>query len=152
VERFTTNLAVAPGGRVYLPIPFNPDERWGTKPTHHITGTVNTHRIRGKIEPFDGVPGISLGPAWRRDCGLAPGDEVTVTLSAEGPQRADLAEDITAALAANPPAAAFFDSLATYYRKGYLRWINGTTRRPDLRAARITELIELLTAGKKQRP
>jgi hypothetical protein len=31
-------------------------------------------------------------------------------------------------------------------------WVDGTKRRPELRAARITEMINLLTAGIKQRP
>ena len=52
----------------------------------------------------------------------------------------------------DPAAGAFFDSLATFYRKGYLRWINATTRRPDLRATRIAEMITLLADGRKQRP
>jgi hypothetical protein len=34
----------------------------------------------------------------------------------EGPQRADLAEDIAAALAASPAAAPFSDTLAQFYR------------------------------------
>jgi uncharacterized protein YdeI (YjbR/CyaY-like superfamily) len=80
------------------------------------------------------------------------GDEVVVELTPEGPQRADLAEDISAALAANPAAAAFFDTLAQFYRKAYLRWIDATTRRPDLRAARIAEVVDLLAAGIKERP
>jgi uncharacterized protein YdeI (YjbR/CyaY-like superfamily) len=70
----------------------------------------------------------------------------------EGPQRGDLADDISAALEASPAAAAFFDALAQFYRKAYLRWIDATTRRPDLRAARIAEVVDLLAAGIKQRP
>ena len=75
-----------------------------------------------------------------------------VELAPEGPQRADLAEDISAALAANPPAGAFFDTLAQFYRKAYLRYIDATTRRPDLRASRIAEVAGLLADGMKERP
>ena len=84
--------------------------------------------------------------------GVAIGDEVAVELAPEGPQRADLADDIAAALAADPAAAAFFDTLAQFYRKAYLRWIDATTRRPDVRAARIAEVVDLLAAGIKERP
>jgi hypothetical protein len=56
----------------------------------------------------------------------------------------ELADDIAAALDANPAAAAFFDTLAQFYRKAYLRYIDATTRRPDLRAARIAEVVDLL--------
>jgi uncharacterized protein YdeI (YjbR/CyaY-like superfamily) len=64
------------------------------------------------------------------DGGVAIGDDVTVELAPEGPQRGDLADDIAAALAADPAAGAFFDTLAQFYRNAYLRWIDATTRRP----------------------
>jgi uncharacterized protein YdeI (YjbR/CyaY-like superfamily) len=89
---------------------------------------------------------------WLRDAGVARGDKVSVELAPEGPQRADLADDIAAALDANPAAAAFFDTLAQFYRKAYLHWIDATTRRPDLRAARIAVVVDLLAARIKQRP
>src|SRR5260370_37505003 len=89
---------------------------------------------------------------WWQDTGAAVGDELMVERGPDGPRRGDLADDIAAALEANPAAAAFFDTLAQFYRKAYLRWIDGTTRRPDLRAARIAEVVELLAAGIKQRP
>jgi uncharacterized protein YdeI (YjbR/CyaY-like superfamily) len=89
---------------------------------------------------------------WARDAGVPVGADVIVELAPEGPQRADLADDIAAALDASPAAAAFFDTLAQFYRKGYLRWIDATTRRPDLRSERIAEVVALLEAGIKQRP
>ncbi len=93
-----------------------------------------------------------LGPAWRRDCGIAPGDRVEVVLFPEGPQREDLAPDLAAALAAEPAAAAFFDGLAQFYRAAYLRWIDGTKRRPEVRSERIAVVVDLLAAGVKERP
>jgi uncharacterized protein YdeI (YjbR/CyaY-like superfamily) len=79
------------------------------------------------------------------------GDTVTVEIRPEGAQRDDLADDVAAALQANAAAAAFFDSLAQFYRKAYLRWMDGT-RRPQLRAQRIAEMIRLLDAGRKESP
>jgi len=43
-------------------------------------------------------------------------------------------------------------ALAQFYRKAYLRYIDATTRRPDLRAARIAEVVDLLADGIKERP
>jgi uncharacterized protein YdeI (YjbR/CyaY-like superfamily) len=77
---------------------------------------------------------------------------VSVVLGIEGPQRDALAADIAAALAAEPEAAEFFDSIAQFYRKGYLRWIEATKRSPDVRAQRIAEFVKLLKAGQKERP
>jgi uncharacterized protein YdeI (YjbR/CyaY-like superfamily) len=59
---------------------------------------------------------------------------------------------VAGALDASPEAAAFFDSLAQFYRRAYLRWIDATKRRPDQRPIRIAEMINLLEQGKKERP
>jgi uncharacterized protein YdeI (YjbR/CyaY-like superfamily) len=77
---------------------------------------------------------------------------VAVVLVPEGPQRADLAPDVAAALVAEPSAGAFFDSIAQFYRNSYLRWIDATKRSPATRAARIATMVELLKAGMKERP
>jgi len=139
-------------GRVFVPVPFDPDQVWGAKTAHHVAGTVDGRRVRGVIEPIEGGRGFVLGSAWRRDCGGAPGDEVAVVIEAEGPQRDDLAPDVGAALEAEPSAGEVFDALAQFYRNAYLRWIDATKRRPDLRQARIAEMVDLLKAGHKQRP
>jgi Bacteriocin-protection, YdeI or OmpD-Associated/Domain of unknown function (DUF1905) len=149
---FTTTAATAPRGHVLIPVPFDPDTVWGAKARHHIHGTVNHMPVRGVVEPAKGGYGFTLGPAWLRGCGLAAGDTVTVHIGPEGPQRDNLAADIADALDAHPQAAAFFDSLAQFYRKGYLRWVEATKRRPEQRPQRIAEMIRLLEAGHKQRP
>lgn len=151
-QTFTTVVVRDRKHRVLVPLAFDPDQAWGPRREHRVHGSVNGRGIRAVVEPLEDGHAILLGPAWRGDCGIAPGDEVTVVLEPEGPQRDDLAPDITAALDAEPEAAAFFDSLAQFYRRAYLRWIDATKRRPELRAERIAEMIELLKAGHKERP
>jgi uncharacterized protein YdeI (YjbR/CyaY-like superfamily) len=73
-------------------------------------------------------------------------------LAPEGPQRGDLPEDFGVALDADRQAAEFWDSLAQFYRRAYLRWIDGTKRRPNARPERIATVIGLLRDGVKQRP
>ena len=151
-QRFTATVVAAPRGHALIPVPFNPDTAWGSKPRHHIAGTVNGTRVRGIVEAAGDGHGLTLGPAWLRDCAVTIGDTVTVDIEPEGPQRGDLADDITAALDAHPQAAAFFDALAQFYRRAYLRWIDATKRQPEQRPLRIAEMIRLLEAGHKQRP
>jgi hypothetical protein len=151
-QRFDAVVTTDSRKRVLVPVPFDPDRVWGPKNEHRVHGTVNGMAVRASIEPLGAGRGIFLGPAWRRDCGIGPGDEVTVVLAPEGPQRDDLAPDFAAALEAEPEAGAFFDSLAQFYRKAYLRWIDGTKRRPEVRAERIAETVELLKSGVKERP
>jgi hypothetical protein len=152
-RRFTTTVAVDRQGRVRVPVPFDPDEAWGPKPRHHIAGTLAGQRLRGTLDAApDGGHMLVLGPAWCRDSDIVDGARVEAVLAPEGPQRRDLAPDIAAALDASPQAAAFFDSLAQFYRKGYLRYIEATKRRPEQRPVRIAEVIGLLEAGQKERP
>ena len=151
-RRFTGTVAAAGRESLLVPVPFDPDEVWGAKPRHHVAGTVNGIRVRALIEPVGDGFGFTLGAKSPSRAGLAVRDEVTVDIAPEGPQRDDLAEDVADALAANPEAAAFFDSLAQFYRRAYLRWIDGATRRPELRTARIAEVVDLLAAGVKERP
>jgi hypothetical protein len=151
-KSFRTVVIADSKGRVAVPVPFDPDAAWGKKERHHITGTVNGMGIRGVIDDFEDTRGVLLGPAWRRDCGIAPGDSVSVVLEPEGPQRDDLPDDVAAALGTSPEAGRFFDSLAQFYRKAYLNWVDATKRSPELRAARIAELVTLLEAEQKERP
>ena len=153
VSRSFKTIATSDGrGRVVVPVPFDPDEVRGVKPRHHVHGKLNGMGVRPVIERFDSGFGFTLGAAWRRDCGVSPGDTVEVVLAPEGPQRDDLADDVRAALDADPGAGAFFDGLAQFYRRAYLRWIDGTKRRPDERQRRIAEMIGLLRRGEKERP
>ena len=138
------------GTRTYIALPFNPNEVWGVKKRHYITGTVNGHGVRGSLGSDGKQYFLPLGAAWRRDCGLDAGDKVDVVLSPEGPQSESLSPDVADALDAEPQAKAFFESLATFYRNTYIKWIE-SAKRPETRAARLKEMIELLKAGKKQK-
>jgi hypothetical protein len=149
---FRAVLAAGPGDSAVIMMPFDPDEVWGTKANHPVSGTINGCRVRTRLVPAGSGWVLSLIPKRLLGMGVAIGDDVAVELAPEGPQRGDLADDVAAALAANPQAAAFFDTLAQFYRKAYLRWIDATTRRPELRAARIAEVVGLLEAGVKERP
>jgi hypothetical protein len=154
-DRFRRFEAVAEPdarGRVIVRLPFDPSAAWGARARHHVTGTVGGRGVRGPLTGEGTEARLVLGPAWCRGCGLAAGDRVEVVIGPEGPQLDTLAPDVAEALAARPEARAFFDSLATFYRKGYLRWVDATRRRPEVRAARIAEMVELLAAGHKQRP
>ncbi|MDQ2873860.1 MAG: DUF1905 domain-containing protein [Actinomycetota bacterium] len=151
-QRFGAPVAAGPGGRAMVVVPFDPDEVWGAKAEHPVNGTVDGRRVRVTLSPGASGWAFILSPARMREMGRVAGDEVTVELAPEGPQRADLAEALAAALAANPAAAAFFDTLAQYYREAYLRWIDAAARRRDIRAARIAEVVDLLAAGIRARP
>jgi hypothetical protein len=133
LQRFRAVIAAGPRDSAVIMVPFDPDEEWGAKADHPVSGTVGGCRIRARLVPAGRGWVLTLAPKRLISMGIA-------------------IDDIAAALAADPAAAAFFDTLAQFYRKAYLRWIDSTTRRPDLRAARIAEVVSLLAAGVKERP
>jgi hypothetical protein len=148
-RRFKTVIARS-GSRTFIPIPFNPNEVWGVKQRHHITGTINGYGVRGSLGSDGTQYFLPLGAAWRRDCGIDAGTNVEVVLSPEGPQSESLSPDVINALDVEPQAKTFFESLATFYRNTYIKWIE-SAKRPETRAMRIKEMIELLKVGKKQK-
>jgi hypothetical protein len=137
-------------GSVVIPLPFDPATVWGARARYHLGGTIDGNHVRAIVTA--GQRTMVLGPMWRRDCGVGPGDRVSVTLALEGPQLGSVDADVAAALEAEPKAATFFEDLAQFYRKGYLTWINATKRKPEERARRIKETIRLLKASVKERP
>ena len=148
-QRFKTIISKS-GTRTFVVIPFNPNEVWGVKQRHYVTGTVNGYGVRGSLGSDAKQYFLPLGAAWRRGCGLETGSDVEVLLSPEGPQSESLSSDVASALDNEPQAKAFFESLATFYRNTYIKWIE-SAKRPETRAMRVNEMIELLNAGKKQK-
>jgi hypothetical protein len=132
------------GARVLLP--FDPNEAWGRKERHHVTGSVGLCKIRGELHGADGKWFLNLGPAWVRD-NLKPGVEVQVVLQPEGPV---LAADLVSALGASQKAKSFFESLPTFYRNNFVRWIE-QAKRPETRTKRIAEVVQLCESGRRER-
>ena len=148
-QRFKTTI-VTSGTRALIVIPFDPNDVWGVKQRHYVRGSVNGCQVRGALDSNGTRFFLPLGPAWRRDQNLEAGATVDVVLSPDGPQSASLSPDVAGALDAEPEAKAFFDSLATFYRKNYVRWVEGA-KRPETRSARIAEMVRLLKAGQRQK-
>lgn len=119
-RRFIATVGTSGHDRVFVPVPFDPDQVWGVKPRHHITGTVNGLRVRGVVEVLDTYRGIALGAA--RGAATTACRPVTTSRS-PCPQKAHSAttspKTSATVLDANPAAAAFFDSLAQFYQRAY---------------------------------
>ena len=145
-KRFESTV-VRRKAKAYVPIPFDPNDAWGEKDRHYVRGTVGGCVLRGLLRLEDDGYALPLGPAWLRDNVLPTSPTIDVVLEPDGPQTEALAADITQALDASPEAQIFFQSVAPFYRKNFLRWID-QAKRPETRAARIAEMVTMLEAGK----
>jgi hypothetical protein len=148
-QRFKATIAES-GTRAWVVIPFDPNEIWGVKDRHYVTGSIDGCKIRGCLDTEGTQWVLPLGPAWRRDNRVAMDADVEAVLAPEGHQSGTVAADVAAALDAEPDARRFFESVAPFYRNHFIRWIE-SARRPETRRARIGEMMKLLKAGKKQR-
>ena len=150
VRSFRASATRVAPGRVTISVPFDPGEVWGRRDRYHVAGTIDRVRFRTTLVPCEGGWQIALGPKSGSGARLHDGQSVAVVMEPEGPHSDSLAADVVEALGARPQAQASFDGLATFYRKGWLRWIDATKRRPDVRAARIAEMVRLVEAGYKE--
>ncbi len=152
VERFNARVRRGPTSGFVLTLDFDPVAAWGRRDVYRVNGTIAGAPFRGVITRDGSSWVTTLGPKSQASSRVTVGAVAEVAVDLEGPQAGALAPDIAAALAARPRAKLAFDELATFYRKGWLRWIDGTKRRPDERARRIAEMVSLVEAGHKERP
>ncbi len=146
---FTASARARPRGGIAIALPFDPAEVWGERDRYYLAGTIGSYPMRAVVTPADGEPTLTLGPAWCRDPRVGPGASVRVSLHPEGPQLDTIAADLADALQAEPRARRFFESLATFYRKAFVVWVDGA-KRPETRTKRVEETIRALKAGRRE--
>ena len=61
-QRFAAQVAAGPGGRAVIVVPFDPDEAWGAKAEHPVSGTLDGRRVRGRLTPDGGGWALTLSP------------------------------------------------------------------------------------------
>ena len=146
---FTATAQARPRGGIAIALPFDPAEAWGDRDRYYLAGTIEQYPMRATVTPAGAEPMLTLGPAWCRDPRVGPGASLRVSLHPEGPQLDTISPDFADALRAEPEARRFFESLATFYRKAFVTWVEGA-KKPETRARRISEVVEDLKAGRRE--
>ena len=147
VRRATVVVESRRRGGVSVALPFDPARAWGARDAYYVHGTLGRQPYRGKLAGGHGSWRVDLGPSWCRAPGFAPGDEVDLVISPEGPGSATMGADVAAAFEAEPEAARFFDSMATFYRNNAARSL-AAAKRPETRARRIVEIVDRARQGR----
>ncbi|GAA1592456.1 hypothetical protein GCM10009789_53170 [Kribbella sancticallisti] len=121
----------------------------GKKPP--VVVTVNGYTYRNTVAVMGGRYLISLSAKNREAAGVAAGQEVEVDLELDtAPREVDVPEDFAAALAAEPKARTFFDTLSYSQRSWFVLGIE-EAKKPETRANRIVKAVERLASGRGQR-
>ena len=139
----------ADGGGVWLVAPAEVSAAYATRGRVPVQATLDGFPYQGSLSPLgEGRHGLLVLKQIRRALGKTVGDTVRVALARDVEERTvTVPDDLSAALAAAPAAAAFFDKLAFSHRREFVRWLN-EAKKPETRAHRLAHTLELLGKGK----
>ena len=138
-------------GGVFVVVPFSVPEVYGTKGRVPVQVTFDGYPYQGSITPLgDGHHALHVLKQIRKAVDKTIGDTVRVTLSRDVVERKMTPpDDLAAQLATTPQAAAYFNKLAYTHQREFVRWLEGA-KRPEVRAQRLAETVELLSQGRKR--
>lgn len=118
----------------------------GQRPRVYVT--INDYTYRSSIAPYTGDYFIPVSAAVREAAGVAAGDEIEVSVRLDtDPREVEVPEDLASALAANPEAAKFFESLS-YSNKRRIVLPIEDAKTAETRQRRIDKSVEKLRSGK----
>ena len=119
----------------------------GKKPPVRVT--VNGHSYRSTVATVDGQPMVGLSAENRAAAGVAGGDYVLVDIELDSaPREVEVPPELAAALAADPVAKEFFDSLSNSNKSWHTLQIAGA-KTEETRQRRLDKSLQMLREGKK---
>ena len=136
----------------FLPIPFDVEKTFGSRSRVAVVGTINGHHFRNSVMPEgDGTHTMMVRKSLREASGVKNGDRVSVAMQVDtSPRKADVPRELRAALKGDAGAAAFFKGLSYSCQKEYATWV-AEAKKPETKAARVSKVLALVRAGKRQR-
>jgi hypothetical protein len=135
----------------FLPIPFDVQKAFGTKARVPVVGTINGFPFRNSLMPEgDGTHSMMVNKELQKGAGATAGDMVAVVIELDKtPRSVTVPDDLKGLLAKHKPAETAFMGLAYSHKKAFLDWID-SAKKPETRAKRLKETIEMLEAGKRR--
>ena len=146
-ELFETTIRVEGKTATYFEVPLDVPAVFG-RARAPVRVKIGGHTYRSTIAPYGGRYLLPLNRANREAAGVAAGDAVEVEIELdEEPRVVAVPEDLAAALAGDPDAAAAFEGLSYTHRREYVQWIV-EAKREETRRRRIEKTLADLRAGK----
>ncbi len=145
--------SVGPSGAwVYIRIPLNVEEAFGSRARISVRGTINGFAFRCSIFPDGrGAHTMMVNKTMQAGARAKPGDTVRVVMASDtAPRIVSVPADFRRVLAGTPRARVAFQKLSPSHRKEYVDWIT-SAKKKETRAARVKKSLRLLAAGKPAR-
>ena len=113
-----------------------------------VTVTIDGYTFRTSIARMGGRYLFGVNNERRAESGLTPGQTYDVDLELDTAVReVEIPEDLAAALAAEPEAKAFFDSLSYSKQQWHTLQVSGA-KQPETRAKRVNTSVAMLKQGR----
>jgi hypothetical protein len=150
-KRFDAVIEGTDGGGAFVTVPFDLEAAFGKKRVK-VRALIDGEPYRGSVVRMGGPDHILLvRKDVRERIGKGPGDLVEIVLEEDlEPRVVEVPADMREVLDRDPAAAAFFDALSYTHRREYVQWIDGA-KRPQTRANRIANAVEMLREQRKAR-
>jgi hypothetical protein len=146
--RFTTTIELGGKTATGFRVPADVVASFGKGKKPPVRVTINGHTYRSTVAAYGDVFMLPLSAENREAAGVAAGDSVEVELELDtAPRIVEVPEDLAAAIAADPAAAAFWPTLSYSNQRWHVLSVEGA-RSPDTRQRRIASSVGLLREGR----
>ncbi len=146
--RFETTIELGGKTATGFEVPDEIVEALGSGKRPAVTVTVRGHTYRSTIAVMGGRCLVPLSAENRASAGVAAGDNVEVEIELDTAERVlDVPDDLAAAIAADPEAQSFWDSISYSRRRRIVLAVEGA-KAADTRVRRIEKSVTDLHAGK----
>lgn len=146
--KFTTTLFQI-GNNTGIDVPTAVVEALGNGKKPAVVVTIGSYSYRSTIAVMGGKNLIAFSADRRAETGLKGGEEIEVDLEIDNaPREVVVPDDLASALAAEPDAKAFFETLS-YSNKLKHALAVSDAKTPETRTKRVEKAMEMLRSGKK---
>lgn len=109
-----------------------------------VAVTVKGYSFRTSIARMGGRYLLGMSAERRKAAGVTAGDVLDVEIALDdAPREVDMPDDFAAALAADPVAAAFWETLSYSNQSWHVLQITGA-KKPETRASRVAKSVAML--------
>jgi Bacteriocin-protection, YdeI or OmpD-Associated/Domain of unknown function (DUF1905) len=146
--RVTLELQPTGGATAGYQVPDEVVEQLGSTRRPRVRVTVNGLTFRTTIAPMGGQYWLGVSRERREAAGIAAGEthELELELDTEA-REVEVPADLAAAVAADPAAAAFWETLSYSNQRYHAEQVTGA-KKPETRARRVARSVEMLREGR----
>ncbi|MCT2586807.1 YdeI/OmpD-associated family protein [Actinophytocola gossypii] len=146
--KIRTTIVTAGGSTTGILVPDDVLDELGAGKRPRVQVTLEGYTYRNLVGKMGDDHMIPLSADHRKKAGVSAGDELEVDIVVDdAPLEVEVPEDFAAALAKEPAAKKFFESLTYSKKRQHVDPIT-SAKKPETRLRRIEKSVETLKAGK----